>query len=394
MRILFVNERGGFFGGVEQSMHDAARALATKGIESHLAYDTESRDMALMCEPFASVHRVDVCGGETDGGDRETWGDLVAKLAPDVIFLHKVPTIAPFLKTRGNARVVRYIHDHNVCCPRHHKYYAWNQKICTRPMGLACYLDGAFLRRAPGGPAGLGWVSIPAARRELKRHRELDRLMVGSQFMVDELTMNGIDPGQIHRVPPVFAPWQAPESAPPIPDEPNLLFVGQLINGKGCDWLLETVAQLERPYRLRIAGEGNASAFLRTKAEQLGLGERVEFLGWVSPEDLAALYGWARVVAVPSRWPEPFGMIGVDAMRMARPIVGFASGGIPDWLRDGKNGYLSETGNIQHFTKTVDTLLGDLEICRAMGLCGWEMAHGEFSPEQSLQKLINVLVEK
>lgn len=58
------------------------------------------------------------------------------------------------------------------------------------------------------------------------------------------------------------------------------------------------------------------------------------------PADLGALYRAATVVAVPSRWPEPCGMVGLQAMHHARPVVDFDVGGIRDWLDDGRNGGL------------------------------------------------------
>ena len=57
---------------------------------------------------------------------------------------------------------------------------------------------------------------------------------------------------------------------------------------------------------------------------------------------MAALYDRARLVVVPSRWPEPFGMVGVEAMRRARPVVGARHGGIPEWLADTVTGWMFE----------------------------------------------------
>jgi glycosyltransferase involved in cell wall biosynthesis len=53
-----------------------------------------------------------------------------------------------------------------------------------------------------------------------------------------------------------------------------------------------------------------------------------------------------RVLVVPSRWPEPFGMIGVEAMRRGRVTVGAAHGGIPEWLADGVTGVTFRPGDV------------------------------------------------
>jgi glycosyltransferase involved in cell wall biosynthesis len=53
----------------------------------------------------------------------------------------------------------------------------------------------------------------------------------------------------------------------------------------------------------------------------------------------------ARVVVVPSRWPEPFGMVGIEAMRRGRPVVAAGHGGILDWLVDGVTGWTFRPGD-------------------------------------------------
>jgi glycosyltransferase involved in cell wall biosynthesis len=65
------------------------------------------------------------------------------------------------------------------------------------------------------------------------------------------------------------------------------------------------------------------------------------FHGWVDREQRDRILGAADLLAVPSLWPEPFGLVGVEAGRLGLPAVGFAVGGIPDWLIAGKTGELA-----------------------------------------------------
>jgi glycosyltransferase involved in cell wall biosynthesis len=64
--------------------------------------------------------------------------------------------------------------------------------------------------------------------------------------------------------------------------------------------------------------------------------------GWIAREDRARVYGRAVLVAVPSLWPEPFGLVGLDAAALGRPAIAFDVGGIGEWLTDGVNGKLVE----------------------------------------------------
>ena len=67
-------------------------------------------------------------------------------------------------------------------------------------------------------------------------------------------------------------------------------------------------------------------------------GVDAEFRGWLDPGELRALYRTAELLAVPSLWPEPFGLVGIEAGCVGLPSVGFAVGGIPDWLIPGVSG--------------------------------------------------------
>jgi glycosyltransferase involved in cell wall biosynthesis len=116
-----------------------------------------------------------------------------------------------------------------------------------------------------------------------------------------------------------------------------VLFVGRLVPEKGTDRLLEIVSRFVG-LTLTVAGDGPERPRLEGLARDLGIAGRVEFLGAVARDRIGALYRACRAVAVPSLWPEPFGIIGLEAMAAGRPVVAFRTGGIPEWLEDGVNG--------------------------------------------------------
>src|SRR6202044_2190317 len=78
---------------------------------------------------------------------------------------------------------------------------------------------------------------------------------------------------------------------------------------------------------------------LQNLANQLGVA--VEFAGWVQTPQKVSLMLQADLLAVPSLWPEPFGLVGIEAGCLGVPSVGYASGGIPDWLVAGQTGELA-----------------------------------------------------
>jgi len=103
---------------------------------------------------------------------------------------------------------------------------------------------------------------------------------------------------------------------------------------------------------------GDALAELERRARRVAPG-RVEMRGWVPPERIERVYDEARVVLVPSRWPEPFGMVGIEALRRGRPVVGAAHGGIPEWLARGSGGELFRPGSSESLALAVTRVLGD-----------------------------------
>lgn len=386
MRILFANEKLGWFGGVEQNVGDTAAGLRERGIECHLAWGEEtSREPARYAEQFASAIRC----RELGAADGEPLAAIAARLRPDCIYLHRMAEAPERAALPAGLRVVRMVHDHDLCCPRRHKYFVHNGRICRHPAGWRCWLDLAFVAKGAGG---MEWRSLAAHRREMERNARLDGFLVGSEFMREELAMNGFQPEGIRVVPPVVR--MAAAEPTDAAEAPHVLFVGQLIRGKGVDILLRALVRLHAEgvdFAATVIGDGNARAGLEASAEARALGDRVRFLGWVPNDALGAHYASARVLAVPARWPEPFGMIGLEAMRHARPIVGFAAGGIADWLRDGTNGLLVPEADEAAFAAALRKLLADRALATRMGRAGHALAEAEYSFGRYLDRVASAL---
>lgn len=385
MRILFVNEKMGWFGGVEQNIADTVAGLNERGVDCYLAYGERTNREP---ERYASLFKRAAPCKELGGADVSLRA-IVSEIAPDCVYLHKMPQYPGRDAIGTSTRVVRMVHDHDLCCPRRHKYYAHNQHVCENPAGWRCWLDLAFVDRDRSRPMGVRFRNLFAHQAEMKSNRSIDRLLVGSRFMHDELVMNGFAPAQVGILPPVVrmkgsGPSEAAEA-------PHVLYVGQLIRGKGVDQLLESLARLRVPFRATIVGDGNARHGLEAQRDALGLNDRVEFTGWVPNHELGKFYGNARLLAVPARWPEPFGMIGLEAMHHARPVVGFRVGGIPDWLEHERNGLLVEPRDTAGYAAALELLLTDRALATRLGSEGLRRAETEFAFPRYLDRLIDHL---
>lgn len=378
MRILFVNEKLGWFGGVEQNVADTVAGLRERGHECHLAWgERTQRDPDRYAALFDSAFQ-----SKAFGIDGEPLRDAIRRLAPDCVYVHKIARLPDECQSQERPRTVRMVHDHDLCCPRKHKYFAHNTRICRQPAGWRCWLDGAFLDR---GPNGLRWRSLGAHRTEMQRNVGLDALLVGSRFMREELETNGFPAERVAVLPPVVR--MNPVDATDAAEAPHVLFVGQLVRGKGVDLLLKALSTLACPWTATIVGDGNARPSLEALCAELGLPDRATFAGWVANDRVGEHYASARVLAVPARWPEPFGMIGLEAMRHARPVVGFRAGGIEDWLVDGETGFLANEQDVPSFARALETLLTDRSLAIRMGRAGHRRVAADYSFSAYLDRL-------
>ena len=123
----------------------------------------------------------------------------------------------------------------------------------------------------------------------------------------------------------------------------RIAIVGRLTPLKGAHYLIRAIPIAERTLGLRLTldvlGIGPEEARLKALADELGVG--AQFYGTVDTQTRDEVMRGADLLAVPSLWPEPFGLVGVEAGCVGLPAVGYAVGGIPEWLNAGQSGELA-----------------------------------------------------
>lgn len=381
MQILFINTTFGYVGGVEQHIVLAADGLTKLGHTCSIVFHNPSgRAVEEFSTHFQAFYSL----------DSQTWEDVLAAAAPSCIYIHKWESIEPILNAvQGKIPILRYFHDHDIYCPRRHKYLVYSRKICTHKAGLACYFDLAFLERRNGAMA---IAPIEPKLKELHRNKTLDCVVVGSSYMKHELIRNGFPISAIEVIPPAVSDF----SKPPVPlkHEGKLLYVGQLVRGKGVDILLRALAMTNLGQTLQIIGTGNDEQHLKSLTKKLGLDTRVQFLGWRPHHELADFYDDADIVVVPSRWPEPFGMVGLEALLRQRPVIASKVGGIPDWLDDGETGVLFPVNDEASLAKAIERLTMDTALATEMGIQGRVQILARFSFDAFITKLANLMQQR
>jgi glycosyltransferase involved in cell wall biosynthesis len=159
---------------------------------------------------------------------------------------------------------------------------------------------------------------------------------------------------------------------------PRLLCVGRLIPIKGHVVLLRAFAAARKQLpdlELEIAGRGPLEPALKALARELGIVDAVTFLGHVSP--IQSAIERAAVVVVPSMG-EGFGMVALESMERARPVIAAEIGGLGELVRDGETGILVPAGEAEPLSAAILRLAGDLELARSMGEAGRRRALSRF----------------
>jgi len=173
-----------------------------------------------------------------------------------------------------------------------------------------------------------------------------------------------------------------------MPGKARIFSAGRLVKGKGFELLLESLSRLRIPFECKIAGEGPELERLKQKAETLKL--PVDFLGHLPADELSKWYQWCRIVAFPSDYPEPFGIVGLEAMGAARPVVAFDVGGIRDWLQYGINGFCVPRGDSEGFSERMRQLITNPGLAEEMGRTGWRLLKQSFSSARHVMLLETV----
>ena len=298
-KVLYIGKYNGIIGGIERYMQKSAAVLRRNGFSVHYLYTEEGgRDQKEFAGAFDST------------GVFSPENPLLE--SADLAIIHNI--IPPgFLKDLPEKKTFFFAHDHNIYCQRHHYYFPAGRINCHRKYSkLVCKICSLCRNVAP----------------PLEEYRKLPALVL-SDFMAENLRKNGFE--KVIKLPAFIKTGNVEHDF--MPDGVlRILFLGQLIRGKGADLMLKTLAKLDIAFTCTIAGEGNDRKMLEKMVEKYHLEDKVYFTGFVSkPEDL-----WQNcdVFFFPVRWQEPFGLVALEAMAHGIGVVAFELGGVREYLSE------------------------------------------------------------
>ena len=213
-------------------------------------------------------------------------------------------------------------------------------------------------------------VGTPRGYYPLKYYRRCDYIVCATDDIAGFYTEQGWPEERIHVIPNFVAYTEMapqPRQALDTPEDVRLLLaLGRLHRNKGFDVLLKALADLPDHW-LWLAGTGPLEARLKAMAGDLGVSERVRFLGW--REDTPALFAAADIFVCPSRH-EPFGNIVIEAWAHGVPVVAAASQGPKALIETGVGGMLVPADDPTALAESISTVSGDRDLAARLAAGG------------------------
>ena len=263
-------------------------------------------------------------------------------------------------------------HNYYGNCISGHKTYRFPVVTpCHRAFGLPCLVQ--YYPRRCGGLNPITMLKeYRLQSQRLENLRNCRAIVANSSHIKSEYLKKGFKPATVYNVPPPYIKTtnynHLPDEIPRIVSMPpqqkemrnsiepkigafsdyRLMFLGRMDFLKGgitfLDALPIVAAELKLPLKVTFTGDGPERQRWEAKAQRISSlcsALTVDFVGYIDSQQLEKIWRECDLLVVPSLWPEPFGLVGLEAGLRGVPVAAFAAGGIPDWLKEGVNGYLA-----------------------------------------------------
>lgn len=170
-----------------------------------------------------------------------------------------------------------------------------------------------------------------------------------------------------------------------VREKNRFLFAGRLNRQKGLEYLIKALARMSEHALLDVVGEGTLDSELRALAAEVGVADRIAWLGQLKQSDLLKLYQRASAVVVPSI-DEGLGLVAAEALLCETPVVAFRSGGVTDVIQHDRTGLLVESGNVDELSAALDRVLIHPQQVAELGKAGRIFALSAFAPESAARQ--------
>ena len=379
-KIIIAHKYCGFIGGIEKYIYESVLLLKQRGFLVWGIFEEEiAQNSSEFKKPFDKI----IFSGEYNTID------VIDKIKQDNfinVFIHKLTKIDLFKALQKNFRTTLFVHDHDYYCMKGHKYYTFSRKNCTKAFSLcACACCDLPIHRNANGKIQYRSKNHFLKYKLFKTSRKCDSFVVLSEHMKKNLIMNKFPFKKIKKIYPVI---KLKEDKKVTGNSLEFLYIGQLIRGKGVDLLLKAISHLKCDFKLNIVGKGNDETLINSLISEYGLQDKVNMVGFTL--DTGKWYKSASFIVVPSRWQEPFGLIGGEAYSYFKPVIAFDVGGIEEWLKDGINGFLIKENSVEKFADKIKFFLDNPKKAENMGEAGNKLIKNSYNEKIYYEKMLEL----
>jgi glycosyltransferase involved in cell wall biosynthesis len=390
-----------FIGGAELIAHYQAKALQRAGHEviiytGDIAEGPARYDLRHDVYDGLPVYRVHLVGPDYQNDYvnffhpevEKQFRGLLEKHAPDVVHLHNIIGLSAGIihaAKQSGARTVLTLHDHwgfcfkNTIIKRHNEicddFYRCHECMLAIHDGA----DRNIPIRMRNDYIGLLFDEVDCL---VSPSLYLAEQYVRAGFAVGKMRViwNGIDLERFSRVP------KTPRRGPV-----RFTYIGYMGAHKGVGTIIEALPLLgaSGQFHVNFVGAGDLTESLNRRAQELGYGSSVSFLGKVPNERIEDVFANTDVQLLPSIWPENQPVSVTEAMATGTPVIASRAGGAAELVADGLTGYLFDPGNPRDLAAKMALFLTNPERIATLGACGFQRI-AENSFDRQVAKLLRL----
>jgi glycosyltransferase involved in cell wall biosynthesis len=319
---------------------------------------------------------------------RRSLGRLLDRERPDVAHLHNVYhqltlSVVDELHARG-IPIVQTLHDYKIACPSYN-----------------LFTDGAPCHRCPNGTVANAIVhrcikgSIPAsalaaveaaAARRRRTYQRIAMYVAPSRFVASVAIEAGM-PAERVRLLPYFLPDDELAVDGAEAREPIFFFGGRLDVTKGVREMLAAFEVVPPPAVLRIAGWGPLEDEVAAAAAR---NPRIEYLGACQRSEVLRQLGRSRAMLLPSIWEDNCPLVMLEARARSTPVIASDRGGPPEFVEDGRDGFVVDPTDRHLLADRIKTLADDEQRAAAFGRRGRERLLAGHRSDEHYARLMQV----
>jgi glycosyltransferase involved in cell wall biosynthesis len=307
---------------------------------------------------------------------------LIVRDRPDVVHGHTWMMLSALpLRREYPFATVATLHDYALLCPKKTLLYQ-EQDACPHQLSRHCV--GCASQRYGGAKGLLTAAGLHIGRRE---YREVDAFVAISDYVAAAHTRDLTAVRSHIWTIPNFVRSEVLHAAtgprlPGLPDE-YILFVGALRHHKGIHVLLKAYARLGSSLPLVLIG----TVWPETPTT---FPPGVIMQSDVPHADVIRAMDHCRFLVSPALWPEPFGLVAIEAMARAKAVVASRTGGMVDIVQDGETGLLVSPGDVEDLAAAMHVLIDDRGRTERMGRAGAARCAGHFVADAVVPRIIGV----